>query len=768
MKTTLKSIGPPANAAAPESMDIDEKGSQTSSPSSFVVISGARPVSPRDISPKRPLPSLTAQGHNAEASCVPLPPPSNLEKWTCEQVAGNVRSLGTAKCWGKYAETLLEEDYDGATVMDLELKDLVDLGVKTHHARRIKKHFQEVLSKLEGEKAHTQKINEKTTNEKNEKRNNLQVYCPPVTIRLTRPDENRIIQLINSGSFDAKQILTLFYGDASHEKKQAVESFIETLFHPPRPIPKGSKLLTVDTNQVVLPVYQYPRVSPSRFKRYYTFLVIGQTGTGKTTLLDAFVNCLATQKFQDNWRWKLQDEDELNKLGHGASKTREISQFYISDERNADIECNIRIIDTPGFGDSKGFKQDDETVKKFEELFKEIEEIDYVLVTVKASETRWTPGNRYIYDRVQQIFGKDAAERFILMCTFADGAVPVAVRTLKPHLTFKKYFTFNNSALYTPSQQANTLTKMYWKMGNESVAAFLSYVVRRNAPPLNLRLSRKVLEQREYLYASISTTQLRIVESFQTLESSRRTMEQIKTSKIRIDANADFTYENEMEKFERKPLGGVYQACRKCQITCCQSCVWPSYAVESQCTYFSGGRGCPRCPGKCPKSDHVRTKELITKVKVVEKKENSEMKEAWEKAKSGLTASEWILRDQKKKMKEAAQQILSDMKTTKENLAELDKIAMKARVFTDEDYFCDLIKYEEESREPGHVTRIAGYKSMLDQARNFQKITSAEKVTDLFPQYEKVIEEIFAGEFHPNSSAGEQKSKDKKKSCPLM
>ena len=82
---------------------------------------------------------------------------------------------------------------------------------------------------------------------------------------------------------------------------------------------------------------------------------------------------------------------------------------------------NIKIIDTPGFGDTKGVSKDNETVKQFEKLFKDISEIDYILVTVKSSETRWTPGTRYVYDRVQEVFGKDAVDRFVLMCTFADG-----------------------------------------------------------------------------------------------------------------------------------------------------------------------------------------------------------------------------------------------------------------------------------------------------------------------------------------------------------
>jgi len=40
-------------------------------------------------------------------------------------------------------------------------------------------------------------------------------------------------------------------------------------------------------------------------RKYFTFLVVGQTGTGKTTLLDAFVNYTTKMDFTDNWRWKL-------------------------------------------------------------------------------------------------------------------------------------------------------------------------------------------------------------------------------------------------------------------------------------------------------------------------------------------------------------------------------------------------------------------------------------------------------------------------------
>ena len=74
----------------------------------------------------------------------------------------------------------------------------------------------------------------------------------------------------------------------------------------------------------MLPLFEYKGIY-DHLKKYYTLLIIGETGSGKTTLLDAFVNKLTGMEFIDNWRWKLVNEDHLNHLSHGTSKTSEIT-----------------------------------------------------------------------------------------------------------------------------------------------------------------------------------------------------------------------------------------------------------------------------------------------------------------------------------------------------------------------------------------------------------------------------------------------------------
>ena len=46
-------------------------------------------------------------------------------------------------------------------------------------------------------------------------------------------------------------------------------------------------------------------------------------------------------------------------------------------------EINIKIVDTPGLGDTCEVLKDNETIKQFEDFFHSTLELDYILVTIK-------------------------------------------------------------------------------------------------------------------------------------------------------------------------------------------------------------------------------------------------------------------------------------------------------------------------------------------------------------------------------------------------
>ena len=126
----------------------------------------------------------------------------------------------------------------------------------------------------------------------------------------------------------------------------------------PKPIKKqnvpleGSKLINKIGD---LEIYLYPSVtfSPSEESKAISFMVVGQTGCGKTTLLNSFINYLLGIEIEDNFRYKIIHENFGT--SQSVSQTSEVSVYNI---KSINGFPPIQIIDTPGFGDTKGIKQD--------------------------------------------------------------------------------------------------------------------------------------------------------------------------------------------------------------------------------------------------------------------------------------------------------------------------------------------------------------------------------------------------------------------------
>lgn len=82
-------------------------------------------------------------------------------------------------------------------------------------------------------------------------------------------------------------------------------------------------------------------------------MIIGETDSGKTTLLNSFVNFLLGVNIEDEYRYKIILEN-TNK-SQSNSQTNQVNIYNI---RSVGGYPPIKIIDTPGFGDTDGIEKD--------------------------------------------------------------------------------------------------------------------------------------------------------------------------------------------------------------------------------------------------------------------------------------------------------------------------------------------------------------------------------------------------------------------------
>jgi len=539
-----------------------------------------------------------------------------------------------------------------------------------------------------------------------------------------------------------EKLVTLFYKLCAGEQEL-------------KPEPVHLEQLFVKGQGATLPLRWYPGKPSENFdpaKKYYTLLIDGERGVGKTTLLDAFVNFLTGMGYGDTWRYKLANENHMMDKVGAKSQTTEITYYYITDARPNIPESkriHIKIIDTPGLGDTGGMEEDERILKKFKELFEtELEEVDYMLAVTRASEARWTHRAKYIYDQIQQLFGVDALGRFILMCTFDTGGECLAASTMLPQMQcFRQdqYFTFNNQGIYTPKENANPMTKELWDMSMHSVEVFINWIRDQNLPPMSLSQARAVIETRDYLRASVNTAQTLISDGIQTLDSLHGVLKDIKENEDKINKNGSYTYQEKVKrmKWVVLPNQKPYQYCTTCRQLCCQICVWPAGYSESQCTYFNGGKTCPKCPNKCPKSAHQRWADMKEQVEYEETVTRVDEFKKGELAngEKGRTFAETLLNKKQEKMEAVAKKLLKDMQEVKDNLKKLNEIALKPKVFNDEDYFNQLIKAEAERKGEGHQKRIQAMEAMRDRAKLMNQLEKTSNLEDLFPEYKKAIKD---------------------------
>lgn len=79
------------------------------------------------------------------------------------------------------------------------------------------------------------------------------------------------------------------------------------------------------------------------------------------------------------------------------------------------------MIDTPGFGDTRGIEYDGRIDTMIKTTFKRLKTLYYVCLVSKSTDNRLLGSTKYVCETIQNLFGKDLSDRVLLMNTFSDG-----------------------------------------------------------------------------------------------------------------------------------------------------------------------------------------------------------------------------------------------------------------------------------------------------------------------------------------------------------
>ncbi|XP_071833385.1 uncharacterized protein [Apostichopus japonicus] len=498
-------------------------------------------------------------------------------------------------------------------------------------------------------------------------------------------------------------------------------------------------------------------------------MVVGATGAGKTTLINGMINYVLGVDWKDNFRFQLIfDKEEAKQRTQAQSQTKWISSFTFYHQDGFQVPYSLTVIDTPGFGDTSGIKRDEEITQQIRNFFttqgdEGIDHIDAIAFVTQASLPRLTPTQRFIFDQVLALFGKDISENIFLLVTFADGLKPPVLEGVKmAGIPYKKYFKFNNSALHAentsvtrkqhrpPTNNGNEsgsdiddddFNEMFWEMGEKSFQTFFTNL--NNTQAKSLLLTKEVLNERHHLETQVAGIHQHIRTGLNKLEQLRIEVDILLQHETDIEMNKDFTYTvtEETVKTEQIRRGTYITNCLTCNFTCHYPCSIPDDEKKKRCAAMDRAQGvCKVCPARCVWNVHKNMTHKFVIKSVTKTKTAEELKARYEAANGEKLTAEELVKNVIEDFESVQLKVLFNTEEVRKSLERLKEIALKPNPMSHVEYIDTLIMSEESECSPGWKDRK---KQLVDLRQKAETLHLLVKPGfDPFEEYKKIYHEM--------------------------
>ena len=466
-------------------------------------------------------------------------------------------------------------------------------------------------------------------------------------------------------------------------------------------------------------------------------MVVGSTGSGKTTTVNAMINHVLGVQWKDNYRLKMIHELSSNQgggtIGNQAhSQTQFVSCYTLPYMEGFKIPYNLTIVDTPGFGDTRGIEYDKVITEQIRRFFhtkgsEGIDHIDAICFMAQAGNPRLTPTQQYVFDRILAMFGKDIKKNVLVLFTFADGQKPQALSAMLEAGILEhesNFFKFNNSALFVANSGENdedNFDRMFWRMGIKSFEKFFQGLAEMESK--SLVLTKQVLDERAQLEVRLSGLREKIalgVNKLSELQQLKRVCDQ-HAADINANKNFKFTVE-EAKRVQVELATGTYTTnCLVCNFTCHYPCSIPRNENKDGCAAMLDG-SCKECPNNCHWSKHVNDAyRFETQYETVEK-EYDEIKERFNVAVEGQSKAEAVIKQVEQDFNETNNIVLRFVAEMQRGLKKLSEIALKKDPLQQVDYLDLLIESEKSQAKPGWKDRVIALQKTRDEAVEINRL----------------------------------------------
>ena len=445
----------------------------------------------------------------------------------------------------------------------------------------------------------------------------------------------------------------------------------------------GSKVQEVITSRLG------PTLDPS-----FKMLLIGETGSGKTSLINLFCNCALIESLGG-------DEQQL---GMQMSKVKAFHDITLESSESKKMESktsgakeyftmlnklDIGIIDTPGFGDTRGFEKDSENIKKIIEILKHTEHINCVCLVINGRSARLTSSIKYVLSEITTILPQEVVNNLIVIFSNTNDELELTFDVEELNRYFHKKIT-SDKIFYIENPCCKLLKAQTKKSLSEDATQGLAR---------SFNVTHKVLQRMHgvvksfkpvhtfhfiSLYEKKQEVEKKVIIIMAKFDQQRELDERIKVQQKEIEAALNqkdlysnykttntFKRHNPKETQSHNTLCGAKQCYSNCHVPCYLE---KSFDKET----FKGCRAIEK-DGYCNVchhhySHHYHNEVIFVEEECEEELIDSKMKKEFEKSKS-MEERAKMLMQQSQKRKERSEK--EKEKLSKELLIVLDEFHAK-------------------------------------------------------------------------------------------
>ncbi|KAI9559783.1 hypothetical protein GHT06_013789 [Daphnia sinensis] len=446
--------------------------------------------------------------------------------------------------------------------------------------------------------------------------------------------------------------------------------------------------------------------TPSFYRRdHKIIMLVGATGSGKSTLIDGMMNYILGVHWNDPFRFKCVRETH--------SQTSCVTAYTIRHQDGMSIPYSITIIDTPGYSKDTGVTSHSRKIERFlTHQNIRIDHIHAVCFVAASNDVESTITQPHTVDSVLSLFGKEVKDNIRLLITFADMVHPPVVDTCSS-ATFPftssglTYNQFDNSVLYASNEEEDDVCfdQLFWRMDQENYGAFFAHLEKMNAKDLGS--TRDVIQRRSLLNQSLREIERGLEAYLVNVENVRMFGRKIKEYGDQMEANKNFMVEQTDVRLlpVKCDKGYVCYNCRRCRRTC----EGPVRSIRFD--YIRGmkkkNKQCAHLFCPCPATEHeyqpFQWRHVAQSVMITT---DEEMKAAYESNSNDKLTSEQLLEHCQNELKMSKATLFCLLARVGSSCLLLEATALRADTLSLADYLSLMKSRVAEEQAPGYVTRL--------------------------------------------------------------